>query len=168
VDEKQIDLAAETEMAILQDLIVSVRQVRLDLKLEPKAKVPIELFVHDAETGISVMRNWDAIKRLANVDSMTSVEERRARQAPSRGTVRFDVRIPPENFTKKVDLEAERARLEKELEGLDKQIAVAAFQLGNQNFLLKAPERVVKGLSKQLEDAKSLHAKTKSKLDELK
>ncbi len=37
-DEKQIDLAAETEMAILQDLIVSVRNLRAELKVEPKVK----------------------------------------------------------------------------------------------------------------------------------
>ena len=37
-DEKQIDLAAETEMAVLQDLIVSVRNLRAELKVEPKAE----------------------------------------------------------------------------------------------------------------------------------
>ena len=47
-DEKQFDLAAETEMAILQDLIVNVRNVRAELKVEPKVKVPIEVFAHEA------------------------------------------------------------------------------------------------------------------------
>jgi valyl-tRNA synthetase len=47
VDEKQFDLAAETEMAILQDLIVSVRNLRAELKVEPKVKVPIEIFAHE-------------------------------------------------------------------------------------------------------------------------
>jgi valyl-tRNA synthetase len=167
-DEDQVDLDAETEMAILQDLIVSVRQLRLDLDVEAKSKVPIEIYVHDAGTGISVMQNREAIRRLANAESITNVDEKRARQAPSRGTSRFDVRVPPENFAKKVDLAAERARLTKELEGLEKQINVAAFQLGNQNFLLKAPPRVVDGLRKQLEDTKLLRDKTKSKLDDLK
>ena len=37
----KFDLAAETEMAILQDLIVNVRNVRAELKVEPKVKVPI-------------------------------------------------------------------------------------------------------------------------------
>ena len=46
-DEKQFDLAAETEMAILQDLIVNVRNVRAELKVEPKVKVPIEVFAHE-------------------------------------------------------------------------------------------------------------------------
>ena len=47
-DEKQVDLAAETEMAILQDLIVNVRNLRAELKVEPKVKVPIEVFAHEA------------------------------------------------------------------------------------------------------------------------
>ena len=48
-DEMQIDMAAETEMAILQDLIVSVRNLRAELKVETKAKVPIQVFVPEAE-----------------------------------------------------------------------------------------------------------------------
>ncbi len=43
-DEKQFDLAAETEMAILQDLIVSVRNLRAELKVDQKFKVPIQVF----------------------------------------------------------------------------------------------------------------------------
>src|ERR1700733_5529614 len=45
-DEKQLDLAAETEMAILQDLIVGVRNLRAELKVDPKMKVPIKVFAH--------------------------------------------------------------------------------------------------------------------------
>ncbi len=43
-DEAQIDTDAETEMAILQDLIVSVRNIRAELKVEQKAKLPVEIF----------------------------------------------------------------------------------------------------------------------------
>ena len=39
-DPKQIDLKAETHMAVLQDLIVSVRNLRAELKVEPKVKIP--------------------------------------------------------------------------------------------------------------------------------
>ena len=41
-DEEQFDLRAETEMAILQDLIVTVRNLRAELKVESRVKVPIE------------------------------------------------------------------------------------------------------------------------------
>ena len=43
-DEAQINADAETEMAILQDLIVSVRNIRAELKVEQKAKLPVEIF----------------------------------------------------------------------------------------------------------------------------
>ncbi len=43
-DPAQMDADAETDMAILQDLIVSVRNVRAELKVEPKQKVAIEVF----------------------------------------------------------------------------------------------------------------------------
>src|SRR5208283_27711 len=70
-DEKQIDLGAETEMAILQDLIVSVRNLRAELKVEPKVKVPIEVFAHEAEIRSLFEQNLAAIERLAGVEKIT-------------------------------------------------------------------------------------------------
>ena len=56
-DPRQFDLAAETEMAILQDLIVSVRNLRAELKVEPKVKVPIEVFTHEPEIRKMIEQN---------------------------------------------------------------------------------------------------------------
>ena len=49
-DEAQINADAETEMAILQDLIVSVRNIRAELKVEQKAKLPVEIFADAGDT----------------------------------------------------------------------------------------------------------------------
>ena len=44
-DQAQVDVAAETDMAIVQDLIVAVRNLRAELKVEsPKEKLAIEVF----------------------------------------------------------------------------------------------------------------------------
>jgi valyl-tRNA synthetase len=163
-DAKQIDYAAETEMAILQDLIVSVRNLRAELKVEPKTKLPIEVYAHDPETWIRFEQNREAIERLANVNMMYQASESQARRQPSRHTARFDVHAV---YEVKVDTNAECARLRKELEGLEKRIEVASFQLGNQGFLSKAPERIVNGLRRQLEDTMVLRDKTKSKMADL-
>ncbi|MGA8216902.1 MAG: valine--tRNA ligase [Candidatus Sulfotelmatobacter sp.] len=163
-DEDRIDLTAETEMAVLQDLIVSVRQLRLDLKVDVKAKVPVELFVHDPGTGVSIMRNEESIKRLANVDSIANVEEWRARQAPSRGTSRFDVRVV---YEKKIDVAAERERLTKELDKIEKEFANNQRQLGNEQFLAKAPEKIVEGLRRRAQELTGLREKIRRQLDEL-
>src|SRR6202050_1237130 len=71
-DEKHLNLAAETDMAILQDLIVSVRNLRAELKVEPKVKVPIELFAHDLQTRNLVEQNREAVERLGNVSTITA------------------------------------------------------------------------------------------------
>ena len=64
-DEKQFDLAAETKMAIVQDLIVSVRNLRAELKVEQKQKVPIQVYTQDAEIKSLLEENHGAIERLA-------------------------------------------------------------------------------------------------------
>jgi len=132
--------------------------------IRDRIKIPLELFVHDAGTGSSIMQNEEAIKRLANVESITNVEGWRARQSPSRGTSRFDVHVV---YERKIDVASERERLTKELEKIEKETINNRKQLGNDQFLAKAPPKVVEGLRKRAEELSVLHDKTKSKLEEL-
>jgi valyl-tRNA synthetase len=163
-DDAQIDIPAETSMAILQDFIVSVRNLRAELKVEQKLKVPIEVFSHDAETADLIQQNRQAIACLANVESITTVTQERARQAPSRGTSRFDVRII---YEKKIDVAAESDRLKKELEKIEKEFANGQRQLSNEQFLAKAPANVVEGIRKRAEELKVLRERTLGQLNEL-
>ena len=165
-DERQINLETETEMAVLQDLIVNVRNLRAELKVEPKVKVPIEVYAHEPAIRKLIEANRGAIEqdRTANVESIRFVETSLAKLPGARGTARFDVHVV---YERKIDVAAESARLKKELEGLDKRIQVATTQLGNQGFLAKAPEKVVEGLRKQLAETQLLREKTITKLKEL-
>ena len=56
-------------MAILQDLIVSVRNLRAELKVEQKVKVPIQVFADDAGIRELIEENRGAVERLANVET---------------------------------------------------------------------------------------------------
>jgi len=163
-DEKQFDLAAETEMAILQDLIVTVRNLRAELKVEPKVKVPIEVFVHEPEIRQMIEQNRGAVERLANVEKITFAEGSLAKLAGARSTARFDVHVI---YERKIDVAAECERLKKELERIEKGIASGQNQLGNEQFLAKAPPNVVNNLRKQAEELAALRDKAKSKLEEL-
>jgi valyl-tRNA synthetase len=71
-------------------------------------------------------------------------------------------------YERKIDVAAERKRLEKELEKLEKQTAGNQQRLNDQRFLDKAPPHVVEGLRRQTEELVVLRTKTKAKLDELK
>ena len=163
-DERQIDLAAETEMAVLQDLIVSARNLRAELKVESKAKVPIEIYTQDAATRVLIEQNRAAVERLANVEGITFVDGSLAKKAGSRSTARFDVHVV---YERTIDIEAERARLQKELDAADKEIDSKERQLGNEQFLSKAPGKVVEGMRKRLQELKILRDKLRKQLDEL-
>ncbi len=163
-DEKQVDLAAETEMSILQDLIVNVRNLRAELKVEPKVKVPIEVFAHEAEIQAMIEQNRGAVERLANAETITFVESSLAKVAGARSTARFDVHLV---YERKIDAAVECERLRKELEKLEKGIGSGQRQLGNDQFLAKAPANVVENLRKQQGELAVLKEKMLSKLQEL-
>ena len=163
-DENQFDLGAETEMAILQDLIVSVRNLRAELKVEQKAKVPVEVFAHEGEIRKMIEQNHVAVERLANVESITFVESSLSNKAGARSTARFDVHVI---YEKKIDVAAECERLKKELEKIEKELGNNQRQLGNEQFLAKAPAKVVEGLRTRGEELLVLREKAQSKLKEL-
>ncbi len=163
-DEKQFDLSAETEMAILQDLIVSVRNLRAELKVEPKVKVPVEVFAPELAIRKMIGQNHGAVERLGNVEKITFVEDSLANRPGARGTARFDVHVI---YERKIDVAAEGDRLKKELEKIEKELANNQKQLGNHQFLAKAPEKVVEGLRRRGQELVVLQEKTQSKLKEL-
>jgi valyl-tRNA synthetase len=163
-DEKQFNLIAETEMAILQDLIVSVRNLRAELKVEPKVKVPIEVFAHEPDIRRMIEQNHGAVERLGHVEKLAFVEGSLANKPGARGTARFDVHVI---YERKIDVDAECERLKKELEKIEKELGNNQKQLGNEQFLAKAPEKVVEGLRRRGNELVVLREKTQSKLKEL-
>ena len=165
-DDAQIDLAAETEMAILQDLIVSVRNLRAELKVEPKVKVPVEVYAPEAEVRRMMEQNLGAVlsDRSAGVEKITFVDHSLAKAAGARSTARFEVHV---EYAKKIDVAAECERLRKELDKIEKETANGQRQLSNEQFLAKAPAKVVEGLKTRSEELKVLREKTLAQMKEM-
>jgi valyl-tRNA synthetase len=70
-------------------------------------------------------------------------------------------------YEKKIDAAAERERLTKELEKIEKEQANGQRQLSNEQFLAKAPAKVVEGLKARADELEMLREKAQSKLKEL-
>jgi valyl-tRNA synthetase len=163
-DDKQIDLTAETHMAVLQDLIASIRNVRAELKVESKVKVPIQLYAHEADIRKVIEQNAGAVERQGNVERIEFVDTSLARLPGARHTARFDVHVV---YEQKIDVAAECERQRKDLEKIEKELANNERQLTNEGFLAKAPSQVVEGLRKRRQELDLLQAKAKSKMQEL-
>ena len=65
-----------------------------------------------------------------------------------RSTAEFDLRIP--EVEEAINVAAELTRLNKEIEGLEKIIASKERQLGNETFLSRAPEKVIREMQDAL------------------
>jgi valyl-tRNA synthetase len=163
-DERQYNLNAETEMAILQDLIVNVRNLRAELKVEPKVRVPIELFAPDPAIRAMIEQNHGAVERLGNVDKIIFVDGSLAKHAGARSTARFDVHVI---YERRIDVAVESERVKKDLEKIEKESVNNRRQLSNEQFLAKAPEKVVEGLRRRAQELTLLREKMKQQLDEL-
>jgi len=162
-DEKQFDPAAEAEMAILQELIENVRRLRADLKVEPKQRAPVQLVAPDPNIRRLLEDNLAAIERLANVDRVEFVESLPAKLPASLHGAHFDVHLV---YKKTVDQAAEGQRLRKELEKIEREISHLHDQLGNEQFLTKAPAHVIEKLRTRQAELGILRQKMSDQLGE--
>jgi valyl-tRNA synthetase len=127
-------------------------------------KVPIDVFAHQPEIRAMIEQNRGAVERLGSVEKITFVDTSLAKLAGARSTARFDVHLI---YERKIDVAAECERLKKELEKIDKGISGGQRQLGNEQFLAKAPAAVVEGLRKQQQELSVVKEKTLSQMKEL-
>jgi valyl-tRNA synthetase len=159
------DHSALLDMLILQDLVISVRNVRAEQKIPAKESVPLQIFPHESPIQKLINDNRGMIERLANAKEVQFVPRILMGQSGTRSTHRFDLRVIHDA---KVDVQAERERLNKELDKIEKELANNQRQLNNEQFLAKAPEKVVEGLRRRAQELISLREKIKRQLDELK
>jgi valyl-tRNA synthetase len=140
--------AALEEFGLLQEIITAVRNIRAELKLDPKRKVAAALSLADEAARESVERNRDGIVRLGMLTDLKISDGPLAHGGGAmRSSAKFDLRI---EYTETVDAAAECAKITKELEGLRKAIGSKEKQLGDETFLSRAPEKIIRGLEATL------------------
>jgi valyl-tRNA synthetase len=139
---------AQQQFSLTQEVIVALRNIRAEMKLDPKKKIGAEFFGADAETRSLIELNRDGILRLAILSELKISGERFPQAGGAvRSTSQFDVRIA---YAEAVDVAAEKTRLKKELEGLQKAVASKERQLGDETFRSRAPEKIIRGLEATL------------------
>jgi valyl-tRNA synthetase len=132
----------------MQEIIVALRNIRAEMKLDPKKKIGAELFSGDADTRSFVERNRAGILRLAILSELKVLAERLPQSGGAvRSTSQFDIRIA---YSEAVDVEAEKARLKKEIDGLQKAVTSKEKQLADETFRSRAPEKIIRGLEATL------------------
>jgi valyl-tRNA synthetase len=147
--QEQLRLEHLMQFQLIQEVIVALRTIRSEMKLDPKKRVAAELFVWDGLTRDAIRRSQDGIVRLGTLSQLIITEEPLAQGGGGmRSTAQFDVRIAYTEET--IDAAVELSRLKKEIEGLQKAIASKEKQLGNETFRSRAPEKIIREMEEVL------------------
>jgi valyl-tRNA synthetase len=165
-DQAAIDDPAERDLALVQELITAIRNVRNEYKVEPARFVAATLAA-GARAGM-LGEQRALLVRLARVaDNQLAIAEQlaeRPEQAAALVVGDVEVFLPLAGL---VDLAAERARLAKELEQADADVARREARLANAGFVDKAPAQVVQRERDTLAAAKVTAAKLREQLAQL-
>ena len=140
-NDKLIDSEAVAEMNLVQQVITAVRTIRSEMNVPPSKKASLAVIPADSKAQGILAKRQDMICSLARLDEFTFIDESGKPKASGVAVVgKNELFVPLKDL---IDLDKERAKLNKEadrlrgmLNGLDKKLA-------NQQFLANAPEEVV-------------------------
>jgi valyl-tRNA synthetase len=135
------DDTAETEMEWVQRFILGIRQIRGEMDISPGKFLPV-LLENASEQDLARITTHDQLlTRVGRVESITPLASDSV--APASATALLgDLRllVPMKGI---IDVDAERARLEKHRERSKADLARCAGKLGNDSFVSNAPAAVV-------------------------
>jgi len=140
------DFAAEREIELFQQVVTMARTLRTEAKLDPKLQLEGALYSRSAALDV-VRRHAEAIRKLAGVN-LEFRPEAAPKAAAIRSTAEFDLVL----HLPKAQEEAQRKRVEKEIEQLEKNIANSKRQLSDEKFLSRAPAPVIESIRQKLAD----------------
>src|SRR6267142_2094971 len=157
-DETHIDEAAERDIALLMEIVVRVRNIRAELNVDPGRRVPLLYHARDREAQTIVAANAATIATLARLEGVSASADLSTAGPAARAVAPgVDLVVPLAGI---LDLEAEKRRLSREIEKLDKEREGHARKLQNAEFLGKARPEIV-------DKARRIHQELQEKIDRL-
>ncbi len=160
------DEAAEKEMELLMNIITSIRNIRGEMQIPPSRKLTVLISVPDQNLQTIVETGSNYIMNLANLESMTVEINLAEPKGVATGVVGPVLIFVP--LTGIVDIAGEKARLEKEIAKVQKDLDQSTRKLANRDFREKAAEAAVRKEEDKLKESKERHAALEKALNKLK
>ena len=147
-----LDEAANAEIDWVIRLISQVRAVRAELRVPPKAKIPLILKDSGYLAETRMQMHSDLIKQLAKLSSLSAVDDQ---EVPAGGVQDvLDEATIILLIGDVVDLKTEKSRIEREIFKQEKEVRYFESKLSNEKFLSKAPEGIIEIDKEKLSEAR--------------
>jgi valyl-tRNA synthetase len=157
---------AESEMDLLIELISAVRNIRGEMNISPS--LSLEATVQTKETNIrtTLEQHQDIIINLAKLNAFcVNASAERPKSSATAVVGGVTIFVPLEGI---IDFSKEAQRLEKEINKLNKELAVISKKLKNDDFLNKAPNDVVEKVKAKHSRFQEKQKKLESNLERIK
>ena len=161
--ESLINEAADAKVSWLIAAIGEIRSVRSEMNVPAGAQVPLVVVGADAATQKRLSETDAVLKRLARLDDISEAD------AVPEGAVQTVLgeatfALPLADV---IDVDAEKARLTRDIGKVEGEIKKISGKLGNQGFLDKAPEAVIEENKARLAEEEARRDKLQSALTRL-
>jgi valyl-tRNA synthetase len=167
-DEDAADEAAIADIDWVRQFILGIRQIRGEMDISPGKVLPVVLQHASAVDRLRAEQHAQLLRRVGRVESISVLDE--GEQPPAAATALLgDMRllVPMKGL---IDVETERARLDRQIDKVRAELAKANGKLSNEKFVNNAPPAVVTQERERVEEfEKTLVQLTEQlrKLDEL-
>ena len=163
VEALSIDKGAAERVMQLQGLISEVRALKAKYNLASKRDVSVFYGAEGASAEL-IADNAELIAMLAGLSTLQALGNKSGEGLPAAVTTLGSLYL---DLSSSIDVNAEKARLEKELARLDKLVELGENKLKNPKFVEGAPEHVVAGARKQLAETAAQREETRQILASL-
>jgi len=152
-DQTRIDQQSLDEIEWVKLVVMGVRRIRSEMNINPGKRLPLNVSDATAEDADKLQRHRDLLIFLARLDTLSILQQ--GDDAPESAVALVDqlkLMIPMAGL---IDKEAELARLTRETDRLNNEVARLSGKLSNSGFTDKAPASVVAAEQKKLDDAQA-------------
>ena len=158
-DLNRIDEASEAKIERLKALTYACRNLRGEMNVSPALRMPLLV----ADGGAEIAEFAPILQALAKLSEVQIVDEMPAdAMAPVAvvGETKLMLKV-------EIDVAAEKIRLAKEIEKLEKQISIAQGKLANESFVARAPAAVIEQEKQRVADFSATLEQLKPQLTKL-
>ncbi len=136
-----VDEQLEDSLKQIQEVVTAVRSTRAELNVPPGKKSDLYVRVNEASLGSLLEDHIDYFRSLARVENLhCGTDVKKPPVAASAVISGAEIFLPLEGL---IDIDAEKARLEKDLDNLKTQQIKVSKKLANADFLANAPAEVI-------------------------
>ena len=152
-----VDRGALAEMDWVKGFVLGIRQIRGEMNIPPGKAVPVVLQHGNDEDRARVENNRPYLESLARIEAIEWLDDSAIPPESAMALLgRLKLHIPMEGL---IDKNAEKERVERELDRARKELSRSEAKLTNESFIERAPAEIVEKERLRVEESKALIAR---------